>query len=93
MASEDPTRTDALDTASEDRRTERAVLALLLDEHPARLTFAELSLAFGGGDASADDDAVRRAVEELTAAGLLHRDGALLGPTRPAIYFDRLGMA
>ncbi len=92
MASEDPTRSGACDTASQDRRTERAVLALLLDEHPARLTLPELSLAFGG-DGSSETDAVRRAVDQLIGSGLLHRDGALLGPTRPALYLDRLGMA
>ncbi len=92
MATEDPTGTDAPDTASQDRRMERAVLALLLDEHPTRLTLSELSIAFGG-DGSSEDDAVRRAVDGLLCVGLLHRDGALIGPTRPAIYLDRLGMA
>lgn len=92
MASEDPTRTGALDTLSQDRRTERAVLALVLDEHPTRLTLTELVLALCG-DGPSDEDAVRRAVDELASAGLLHRDGSLFGPTRPAIYFDRLGMA
>lgn len=92
MASEDPTRTGAPNTASQDRRTERAVLALLLDEHPTRLTLADLLLTLSS-DSSSDEDSVRRAVDDLTRAGLLYRDGALLGPTRPATYFDRLGMA
>lgn len=93
MATEDPTRRGAEDPASEDGRTERAVLALLLDEHPTRLTFAELMLALDDCDGFAKEDAVDRAVRELTAVGLLRREGAFLAPTRPALYFDGLGMA
>lgn len=93
MASEDPTRNSASDTASHDRRTERAVMALLLDEHPTRLTLTELRLALGRCDGFAGQDAVDRAVRELTAAGLLRREGGFLTPTRPALYLDSLGMA
>lgn len=93
MATEDPTRSGAEDPASEDRRTERAVLALVLDEHPVRLTLSELALALDRGDDPSSEDMVRSAVAELRGAGLLRRDGAFLSPTRPAIYFDRLGMA
>lgn len=93
MATEDPTRSGAEDPASEDRRTERAVLALVLDEYPTRLTLPELMLALDRCDGFAGEDASDRAVRELSAAGLLRRDGALLTPTRPALYLDRLEMA
>ena len=92
MASEDPTRNSASDTASNDRRTERAVLALLLDEYPTQLTLAELMLAFDRCDGFAGEDAVDRAVRELAAVGLVRRDGGFLAPTRPALYFDGLGL-
>lgn len=35
-------------------------------------------------------DAGRRAVSELVGAGLVHRDGNFLAPTRAALYFHRL---
>jgi hypothetical protein len=93
MATEDPTRRGAEAPASEDRRTERAVLALLLDEYPTRLTFAELALALDRCDGFATEDAIDRAARELIAAELVRREGAFLAPTRPALCFDRLGMA
>ena len=72
---------------------ERAVLALLLDEHPTWLTIGELTLAFDCGEGFAVGDAVDRAVRELASAGLLRREGDVLAPTRPALYFDGLGTA
>jgi hypothetical protein len=93
MATEDPTRSGAEGPASEDRRTERAVLALLLDEYPTRLTLTELQIALDRCDGFAGQDAVDRAVGELTAVGLLRREGTFLALTRPALYLDRLGMA
>lgn len=89
MATEDPTRSAPDGPASEDRRTERAVLAFLLSEHPTRLTADELASALDPTD-FAEKDAIRRAVHELTSAGLLRTDGELIGPTRAAIHFDRL---
>jgi hypothetical protein len=72
--------------AGDDRKTETAVLALLLDEHPTRLTLGELILALGDDNG----DAGRRAVSALVGAGLAHRDGDFLTPTRAALYFQRL---
>jgi hypothetical protein len=72
---------------------ERAVLALLLDEHPTRLTLSELTLALDHCAGFAGRDVVDRAVRELSAAGLLRPDEGFLAPTRPALYFDGLGMA
>ncbi len=89
MARKDPTRSQAEVPAIEDRRTEHVVLAILLDEHPTRLTLDELLRDLDPKD-FAEKDAIRRAVRELTAAGLVLADGKLIGPTRAAIHFDRL---
>jgi hypothetical protein len=89
MATEDPTWSQTESPASEDRRTERAVLGFLLVQHPTRLTSDELLRAFDPKD-FAEKDAIARAVGELTGAGLLHREGELLSPSRSALHFDRL---
>lgn len=94
MASENPKGRALLDPSSptgEDRRTESAVLALLLDEHPTRLTMDELILVLcADPDRGDPQDASQRAVSELVGAGLVHRDGNFLAPTRAALYFHRL---
>jgi hypothetical protein len=75
----------------EDRKTEAAVLSLLLDEHPALLTADELVLVLHADPDRPDpEDAAGRAIRELTGAGLLHRDGRFLAPSRAALYFARL---
>ena len=89
MATEDPTRSRAEDPASEDRRTERAVLAFLLDQHPTRTTIDELPFALDAKD-FAEKDAIARAVRELIGAGLLAAEGDLIGPSRAALRFESL---
>jgi hypothetical protein len=89
MAIQDPTWSRAEDPASEDRRTERAVLALLLDQHPTRPTVDELPLALDAKD-FAEKDGIARAVRELAAVGLVRAEGDLIGPTLAAIHFERL---
>jgi hypothetical protein len=89
MATEDPTRNSAEDPASEDRRTERAVLAFVLDQHPTLLSEDELLFALDPKDL-AEKDAIGRAVRDLTAAGLLRLSGSSLTPTRAALYFAAL---
>jgi hypothetical protein len=77
--------------AGEDAQTQRAVLAIVLAEHPAQLTCPELVRELGG-DASvfaARDDA-ERAVRDLAGVGLLHRHGAFVTPTRAALRFEGL---
>jgi hypothetical protein len=77
--------------AARDARTERAVLALILDEHPARLTMDELLLVLHADPGLGDpEDAARRAVTELVGAGLLYREGSFVEPSRAALYFARL---
>jgi hypothetical protein len=74
-----------------DRKTETAVLALLVAEHPTRLSMEELILVLHADPDRPDpEDAAERAVRELTGAGLLHRDGRFLAPSRAALYFSRL---
>lgn len=92
MATENPTGRAPRDPASpveHDRQIEGVVLALLLEEHPTRLTTGELAFVLDAKD-FAEKDAICRAVKELTGFGLARSDGELVGPTRAAIHFDRL---
>jgi hypothetical protein len=97
MADENPTGRASLDPSSPagaDKRTERAVLVLLLDEHPTRLTMDELILVLHADPEGGDpEDAAGRAVRELVGAGLMHREGRFLSPSRAALYFERLEMS
>lgn len=78
-------------TWAEDEDFESAVLQQLLDLHPTHLTLAELAREFGArcGDFGAQD-AVERAVRDLAGAGLLHRGGEFVVPTRAALRFNEL---
>ncbi len=94
MADENPTgRTcpDPSSPAGEDTRIESAILALLLEEHPIHLTMDELVLVLHADPERGDPtDAALRAVRELVGAGLVHREGRFLAPSRAALYFDAL---
>lgn len=96
MADENPTGRASCDPtcpASEDHRTEGAVLALLLYEHPIQLAMDELVLVLSADPRRPDPaDEAKRAVRELVGAGLLRRQGDFLAPTRAALYFDGLGV-
>lgn len=72
------------DHRNADAREQRAVLSLILDEFPALLTLGDLVLEVE------IEDAVARAVRDLTAVGLLRREGRSVLPTRAALHFDRL---
>ncbi len=67
-----------------DARMQRAVLGLALYEHPNPLTLDDLARQIGS------QDAVVRAVAELTAVGLLREDGGTIVPADAALHFDRL---
>ena len=78
-------------TWGEDEGVEAAVLQQLLDLHPTRLTLQELAREFGArcGDFGAQD-AVERAVRDLSGAGLLHQGEEFIAPTRAALRFNEL---
>ncbi len=65
-------------------QTRRAVLGLVLYEHPRELTVRELREEIG-------DDA-RPAIVDLLEAGLVKREGDYVRPTRPALNFYRLNL-
>lgn len=78
-------------TWAEDEGVEAAVLRQLLDLHPTRLTLEELRREVSGGrDDFAERDAIRRAVRDLSAAGLLHQGEEFVAPTRAALRFSEL---
>src|SRR5262245_34509609 len=81
------TRTPGADDAA----NEAVVLRAVLNLHPIHLTLVDL-VREGAGDSEgfALSDAVERAVRELTAAGLAHRSGEVILPSRAALRFDEL---
>jgi hypothetical protein len=79
------------DPAAEDKATEAAVLRQLLALYPVQLTLRELKREIAGEEGDfALLDAVERAVRELAAAGLVHRNGEVVLPSRAALRLDEL---
>lgn len=77
--------------AEEDARTEAVVLRWLLSLHPVQVTFDELLREVcEEPDDFAQRDAIERAVRDLATAGLVHRNGPFLLPSRAALRFDEL---
>jgi len=74
--------------AEQDRKSQGNVLAVLIDEHPIRMTLDELILVMHA-DPEADDPgtATKDALRHLISAGLVNREGKHLSPTRAALYF------
>jgi len=68
--------------AKSNPQTRRAVLGLVLHEHPKEWTSDDLRREFG--------DDTRGAIVNLLEAGLLKREGDYVRPTRPALNFYRL---
>jgi hypothetical protein len=87
MEEMDETRTPERDDAI----IQAAVLRLLLALHPIQLTLPELvrEITADAGE-FAQRDAVERAARELAAAGLVHRSGEAVRPSRAALRFDEL---
>jgi len=88
-------RSDPGTTGADDAAIEAAVLRQLLALYPVQMTVDELVRELGegtenGGAEFALRDAVERAVRELGAAGLLHRNGEVVVPSRAALRFDEL---
>jgi hypothetical protein len=82
---------DPSSPAEQDRRSQATVLAVLIDEHPVRMTLDELILVMHA-DPGGDDPGTttKDAIRELVCAGLVRRDGRSLAPTRVALYFAAL---
>ena len=77
--------------ASEDDQAQQAVLALLLDAHPAHLSLDEVVRELTDRpDDFAPRDRVNNAVRDLAAAGLVHRHGAFVFASRAAVRFEDL---
>jgi hypothetical protein len=88
MNDKDKTRTPALDDAI----LQEAALRQLLALHPIQLTLAELVRELTGEAAGEFEarDGVERAVRELAAAGLVHRNGDVVLPSRAALRLYEL---
>ena len=82
---------DTRSPIAQDTTVEAAVLRQLLALHPVQLTIAELvrEVSDGPGDFAATDP-VERAVGQLGAAGLVHRNGEMVLPSRAALRFYEL---
>jgi hypothetical protein len=76
--------------AHEDEIMERSVLTQVLLLHPAQLSILELALRVETDLRSCEQDAVERAVRELSRDGLLSCDCRRLAPSRAAVRFDEL---
>jgi hypothetical protein len=75
----------------QDTTIEAVVLRQLLALHPVQLTLAELVREVSDGAADfAATDPVERAVSQLSAAGLVHRSGTMVIPSRAALRFYEL---
>jgi hypothetical protein len=75
----------------EDARVERQVLNLILNVYPELFTENELLREIATNpDQFGDQDAIARAVFDLSAVGLLHCCGPLILPTRAALRFHGL---
>lgn len=73
-----------------DDSMEQAVLASLLADHPVQLTALDLYRERRDPDDLAERDAVDRAVHGLVSAGLVHRSGPFVVPSRAALRFEEL---
>lgn len=70
---------------------QRVVLTVILREYPVLLTFPALACELFENPADLVGGlALARAVRDLVEAGLLHSNGHLVLPSRPALYVKRL---
>jgi hypothetical protein len=76
--------------AHEDEIMQRSVLTQVLVLHPAQLTILELALRVESELRDCEQDAVERAVRELSRDGLVFCDCRRLTPSRAAVRFDEL---
>jgi hypothetical protein len=83
-------RRRSLAPAQEDEIIERSVLTEVLVLHPAQLTILEVSLRVEAHCQEAGEDAVERAVRELSRDGLITCDCRRIAPSRAAVRFEEL---
>lgn len=83
-------RRRSLAPAQEDEIMERSVLTQALVLHPAQLTILELALRVEAERQEVGQDAVERAVRELSRDGLLSCDCRRIAPSRAAVRFEEL---
>lgn len=78
----------------EDRQVQGVVLTHLLDAAPAQFTVSELLRELADDPESFPErDPILRAVRDLSHAGLVHRHGDFVFPTRAAIHHGALRIA
>jgi hypothetical protein len=87
---DDDIRRSLLPPSHEDEIMQRSVLTQVLVLYPAQLTILELALRVEGDLRDRDQDAVERAVRELSRDGLITCDCCRLAPSRAAVRFDEL---
>lgn len=88
---EEPIRPPDRTPQDADDAIQSAVLAHLLDAAPAQLSTDErLRELTSDPDSFEERDALVRAVRDLDCAGLLHRHGEFVFPTRAARRFSEL---
>jgi uncharacterized protein (UPF0262 family) len=82
----------AATTAELDDRDQTAVLRHVLGLYPETLTRDELvrEMTCFSTLQSSERDAIERAVRDLGAVGLLHKEGSRVFPTRAAVTFHDL---
>jgi hypothetical protein len=86
-------RSDDPGPAGDDDRLQQAILAVLLEEHPAQRSIDEVARELTDRpDDFAARDAIDNALRDLVAAGLLHRHGPFVFATRAAVRFDQLAL-
>ena len=73
-----------------DLNMQRAVLALVLREHPILLTLPALAGRCCEPRTLVGGIALARALRDLDDEGLVFSDGFLIQPSRPALYVKRL---
>jgi hypothetical protein len=87
---DDDIRRREFTTAHEDEIMQRSVLTQVLVLHPAQMTILELALRVESDLRDCEQDAVERAVRDLTRDGLVFCDCRRISPSRAAVRFDEL---
>jgi len=77
--------------SDEDDAVQLALLTKVLALHPTQLSLVELTRELSAmPEQFAERDRVEQALQDLTGAGLLHRNGSFVTPTRAALRFEEL---